>query len=156
MTESTRNREISLSSTVNGPKEMVFEAFSQVEHLSNWWGPNGFTTTTLSFDFRPGGVWDFIMHGPDGQDWPNWIQYLEIDQPDRLVFRHGEHSDDPESFLSTVTIVEHDGKSEITLRTLFNTSEQRDRAVEQIGAIEGGKQTLARLADFVGSRTPAR
>jgi uncharacterized protein YndB with AHSA1/START domain len=52
----------------DAPRALVFEAWTDPKHLSQWWGPNGFTTTTSSFDFRPGGVWRFVMHGPDGRD----------------------------------------------------------------------------------------
>ena len=50
-----------------------------------WWGPNGFTTTTRAFEFRPGGVWEFVMHGPDGVDYPNRIEWREIVPPERIV-----------------------------------------------------------------------
>ncbi|MCA9849813.1 MAG: SRPBCC domain-containing protein, partial [Dehalococcoidia bacterium] len=60
------DREIVISRLIEGPRPIVFRAYSDVEHLSQWWGPDGFTTSTHSFDFRVGGAWDFIMHGPDG------------------------------------------------------------------------------------------
>jgi uncharacterized protein YndB with AHSA1/START domain len=63
----TADREIVISRLVNAPPELVFEAFTAVRHLSQWWGPDGFSTTTRSFEFREGGEWDFVMHGPDCQ-----------------------------------------------------------------------------------------
>ena len=62
----TADREIVISRVIDAPRELVFEAFTEVRHLSRWWGPDGFTTTTKSFEFRVGGEWDFVMHGPDG------------------------------------------------------------------------------------------
>ena len=62
----TADREIVVSHVVDAPREIVFEAFTDIRHLSRWWGPDGFTTTTRSFEFRVGGEWDFMMHGPDG------------------------------------------------------------------------------------------
>jgi len=61
----TRDREIVVTRTIDGPRRLVFEAYTDARHLAQWWGPDGFTTTTRSFEFRPGGVWDFIMHAPD-------------------------------------------------------------------------------------------
>jgi len=61
----------------DAPRALVFEAFSDPIHLSQWWGPDGFSTTTQSFDFREGGVWRFVMHGPDGRDYQNRISYEE-------------------------------------------------------------------------------
>jgi uncharacterized protein YndB with AHSA1/START domain len=64
-------REIVVSRSIAGPRRLVFEAYTDARQLAQWWGPNGFTTTTHAFEFRPGGVWDFVMHGPDGTDYPN-------------------------------------------------------------------------------------
>ena len=72
------DREIVISRIISAPREVVFEAFTQIRHLSRWWGPDGFSTTTRSFEFRPGGVWDFVMHGPDGTDYQEWITWREI------------------------------------------------------------------------------
>src|SRR5271169_6582079 len=63
----TADREIVISRVISAPRELVFEAFTEVRHLSRWWGPEGFTTTTRAFEFRVGGEWDFVMHGPTGR-----------------------------------------------------------------------------------------
>ena len=76
--QAAADREIVVSRTIEGPRCLVFEAWSDIRHPSHWWGPDGFTTTTHSFEFRLGGVWDFIMHGPDGTDYPNRIEWREI------------------------------------------------------------------------------
>src|SRR5690554_978856 len=89
------DREIVISRIIAAPPEQVFEAFTEVAHLANWWGPDGFTTTTRAFEFRVGGVWDFVMHGPDGTDYPEWIAWTEITPPQRIALLHGEHPDDP-------------------------------------------------------------
>ena len=149
-TSATSDREIVVTRIIEGPRPLVFEAYTDPQHLAHWWGPNGFTTTTRTFEFRPGGVWDFVMHGPDGTDYPNWIEWREIDPPERLVFLHGERQDDPRSFVSTVTLVERDGATEVTMHAVFRTKAQRDEVVERYNAIEGGRQTLGRLALYVG------
>jgi uncharacterized protein YndB with AHSA1/START domain len=143
------DREIVISRTIEGPRRLVFAAFTDLRHLSQWWGPNGFTTTTRSFEFRPGGVWDFTMHGPDGTDYPNRIEWREIAPPERVVYLHGESEHDPEAFVSTVTFVDQGNVTDVTMRAVFKTKEQRDEAVERYGAIEGGNQTLGRLAAYV-------
>lgn len=145
----TAEREIVISRVIEGSRRLVFEAYTDSEHLARWWGPSGFTTTTHAFQFRPGGVWDFTMHGPDGTDYPNHIEWLEIEPPERIVMRHGSGPGDPDAFTSTVTLVERGGVTELTLRTVFNTKEQRDEAVDRFGAIEGGRQTLAALDAYV-------
>jgi uncharacterized protein YndB with AHSA1/START domain len=143
------DREIVTSRTIRGPRRLVFEAYTAAEHLAQWWGPNGFSVETRSFEFRPGGEWEFDMHGPDGVSYPSWIRWREIVPPERIVFLYGDRPDDPDAFLSTVTLVERDGVTELTMRALFNTKEQRDEVVEKYGAIERGQETLGRLAAYV-------
>src|ERR1700756_247707 len=77
----------------DAPRELVFKVWSDPKHLTQWWGPNGFTTTTSRFDMRPGGVWRFVMHGPDGRDYQNRITYEEVVPPERVVYRHGGNDD---------------------------------------------------------------
>ena len=145
----TADREIVISRVIDAPRELVFEAFTEVRHLSQWWGPEGFTTTTRSFTFRVGGVWDFVMHGPDGTDYQEWITWTEIVPPERIALLHGESRDDPNAFSSFLTFMPEGEATRIEMRTVFPTREQRDEAVERYHAIEGAQQTLGNLAAYV-------
>ena len=152
--QSTRaDREIVISRVIGAPRELVFEAFTEVRHLSRWWGPEGFTTTTRSFEFRVGGAWDFVMHGPDGTDYQEWITYREIVPPERIARLHGESRDDPNAFESTLAFAPDGIATRIVMRTMFPTRELRDEAVEKYHAIEGGEQTLRNLAAYVAELT---
>jgi uncharacterized protein YndB with AHSA1/START domain len=146
------DRELMVSRLIEGPREAVFEAFTDVRHLSQWWGPKGFTTTTRTFEFSEGGVWEFTMHGPDGSDYANWIQWMEIRAPEVIVLRHGEGPDDPEQFSSTFFFEDRTDGTRVTLRSEFKTKVLRDRAAEEYGAIEGANQTLDSLATYVAGR----
>jgi uncharacterized protein YndB with AHSA1/START domain len=148
-TSATADREVVISRVIDAPRELVFEAFTEVRHLSQWWGPEGFTTTTRSFEFRVGGVWDFVMHGPDGTDYPEWISWAEIAPPERIALLHGESHDDPNAFESVLTFEPEDAATRIEMHTVFRTKELRDEAVEKYHAIEGGQQTLGNLAAYV-------
>src|SRR5262249_12728990 len=143
------DREIVISRVIGAPRELVFEAFTEVQHLSQWWGPEGFTTTTRAFDFRVGGAWDFVMHGPDGTDYQEWISYSEITPPSRIALLHGESRDDPNAFESVITFTADDAGTRVEMRTVFPTKELRDDAVEKYHAIEGGRQTLDNLANHL-------
>ena len=145
----TADREIVISRVVSAPRELVFEAFTQVRHLSQWWGPDGFTTTTRAFEFRVGGEWDFLMQGPDGTDYQEWISWTEIAPPERIALRHGEFRGDPNAFESVLTLAPEGAATRIEMSTLFPTRELRDEAVEKYHAIEGGQQTLGNLAAYV-------
>jgi uncharacterized protein YndB with AHSA1/START domain len=148
-TQTTADREIVISRRIDAPRELVCEAFTEVRHLSQWWGPEGFTTTTRSFKFCVGGEWVFVMHGPDGTDYREWITWTEITPPERLALLHGEVRDDPNAFTSVLTFQTDGAATLIEMRTVFPTKEARDVAVEKYHAIEGGQQTLSNLADYV-------
>jgi uncharacterized protein YndB with AHSA1/START domain len=150
----TADREIVMSRVISAPQALVFEAFTQVRHLSRWWGPEGFSTTTRSFEFRVGGAWDFVMHGPDGTDYQEWITWREIVPPERITMLHGESRDDPKAFESVLTFEPAGDETRIVMRTVFPTKELRDEAVEKYHAIEGGEQTLHNLAVYVAELTP--
>ena len=152
----TADREIVISRVINAPPELVFEAFSEVRHLSRWWGPEGFTTTTRAFEFRVGGEWEFVMHGPDGTDYQEWISWTEITPPGRIALLHGESRGDPNAFESVLTFQAAGVATRIEMRTLFPTKELRDEAAEKYHAVEGGQQTLANLAAYVGEMTRER
>ena|SRR5690242_19835475 len=145
----TVDREIVISRIIDAPRELVFEAFAEVRHLSRWWGPEGFTTTTRSFEFREGGEWDFVLHGPDGTDYSEWIRWLRIAPPERIVLLDGESRDYPNAFESIVTFALEEAATRIEMRTVFPTKELRDEAAERYHAIEGGTQTLRSLAAYV-------
>jgi uncharacterized protein YndB with AHSA1/START domain len=145
----TADRETVISRVIEAPRELVFEAFTEVRRLSQWWGPEGFTTTTRSFEFEVGGVWDFVMHGPDGTDYQEWISWTGIVPPEEITMLHGESGDDPNSFESILTFAADGEATRIEMRTVFRTKELRDEAVEKYHAIEGGQQTLSNLAAYV-------
>ena len=70
------------------PPEKIFSSFSNSEKLSRWWGPLGFTNTFHQFQFRPGGKWSFVMHGPDGRNYPNESKFIEIIPNEKVIIRH--------------------------------------------------------------------
>ena len=136
---------------LNAPREIVFAAWTDPNQLSQWWGPDGFTTTTSAFDMRVGGVWRFVMHGPDGRDYENRITFDEIVKPELIRYHHGGGEDvEPVQFHTTVTFEDLGRRrTRITLHAVFPSAAERDRVVKDYGADKGAVQTLARLADYV-------
>ncbi|HEY2279088.1 MAG TPA: SRPBCC family protein [Streptosporangiaceae bacterium] len=151
--QATADREIVISRVIDAPRTLVFEAFTRVRHLSRWWGPEGFTTTTRSFEFCVGGAWDFVMHGPDGTDYQEWITWREIVPPERIALWHGESRDDPNAFESVLAFEPAGQQTRVVMRAVFPTKELRDEAAEKYHAIEGGEQTLRNLAAYVAELT---
>ena len=145
------DREIVLTRIFDAPPETVFAVWTDPKHLPHWYGPNGFTTTIKEIDVRPGGIWRLVMRGPDGVDYHNRIVFLEVDKPDRLVYKHQPEKDDESgNHEVTVTFAPEPGmKTKLTLRMLFPSAADREYVVTRHGAIEGGKQTLGRLASHL-------
>ena len=115
----TDPRSIIASRLLDAPCELVFLAFTEPRYLAQWWGPNGFTTTTHSFDFRPGGVWRFVMHGPDRRDYQNRITYEEIVRPERIAYRHDGGDDvEPVQFTQTLTFEDQRPHAAYMARTI--------------------------------------
>jgi uncharacterized protein YndB with AHSA1/START domain len=144
------DREIVLSRVFEAPRELVFAAWTKEEHLTQWFGPKGFTTKTHECDVRIGGRWRFDMIAPDGKVWDNRVVFLEIDAPNGLVFDHGSDKDDCERrFRVTITFDEQsDKKTVVTMRQLHPTKAHRDAGIA-FGAVEIGYTTLDKLAEHL-------
>lgn len=149
----TADREIVIVRSFNAPRELVFEAWTNPKHVINWWGPTGFTNTIHEMDVKPGGVWRFIMHGPDGTDYPNKILFKEVIKPSLLTYTHGwdieNSNDDPRTFEVTVIFEAKGTKTELTMRMVFKSKEVRNDVVEKYGAIEGNRQTMDKLEVYL-------
>src|SRR5688572_5404006 len=149
------SNEIRLTRVYDAPLQSVWEAWTVPEEIAQWWGPRGFTLTTHSRDLRVGGHWHYTMHGPDGTDYENTTQYLEVEPQARLVYDHGGHLDRPPLFRVTVLFTEQDGRTRLELNFAFATPEI---ATEMRGFIRkaGGESTWDRLAEHVGKRCNGR
>ena len=86
--EASADGEIVSTRVFDAPREVVFRAFTDPALLARWWGPKGFTNTFHEFDPRPGGAWRFVMHGPDGTDYPMTKDFVEVVPPERIVLQH--------------------------------------------------------------------
>ena len=153
----TTNRELSITRLLNAPPELVWEVWTKPEHITNWWGPVGFSTTTHEMNIKPGGVWRFMMHGPDGKRYPNKIVFIEVVKPELLVYKHsGEDHTEDVRFHVTVTFERQGNKTKLTMRSLFESPEELERVIREYGAKEGMQQTINRLEEYVESRQPAQ
>lgn len=120
--------------------EAVFEAIREPERLAQWWGPEGFRNTFHTFEFRPGGAWLFTMHGPDGTDYPNQSEFLEI-VPNALV--RIKHLNLPHFELS-ISLESTAGGTLVTWVGLFENREFAENAREFLES--ANEQNLDRLS----------
>lgn len=140
-------RSVEISRLIKAPRELVWKAMTEPEHQNQWWGPDGFHNEDMKMDFRVGGEWSFIMIGPDGTRFPNHAVFKEITPPSRWVFDHGDGQ--RVWFESTVTLEEKSDGTLVTIIHVFPDKASRDEVVEKYGAIEGGKQHLAKLEKYL-------
>jgi uncharacterized protein YndB with AHSA1/START domain len=150
--EGTGDREMVIARDFDAPRELIWEVWTNPKHVANWWGPRGFSTTTETMDVRPGGIWKHTMRGADGAEYPNHSVFIEVVKPARIVYSHGGEKKGGPSvrFESTWTFDELEpGRTRVTLRGVFPTAKERDFVVKEFGAIEGGKQTLERLGEYL-------
>jgi uncharacterized protein YndB with AHSA1/START domain len=140
---SASDRELVTSRVINAPRELVFKAFAEPTHLAEWWGPNGFTNTIHEFNLRPGGAWRFVMHGPDGVNYPNESIFVEVAAPECVVFKHVSRP----QFEMTITFTKEGNNTVVGWRQVFNTAAECQGIAKF--AVEANEQNLDRLASQV-------
>lgn len=137
----TPDCEIVTTRTFNAPKEILFSAWSNPNHLKNWWGPNGFSNTFTEFDFREGGKWDFIMHGPDKGNYHNQVEFVKIDPPNLIAWKR--HS--KPLFNVLFTFEETNGKTKVIFKMIFDTPEECNKLKPYV--VDKNEENFDRLED---------
>jgi uncharacterized protein YndB with AHSA1/START domain len=141
MNETTLDRECRHTRFIEASPDRVFRAFAAPDRLARWWGPDGFSSTFDLFEFRPGGRWRFVMHGPDGTDYPNQSIFREVVPGERIVIEHlgGVHH-----FVLTITLESVERGTRVGWRQVFDTAEHRDEVLPFVEP--ANEQNLDRLA----------
>ncbi|NQD36794.1 hypothetical protein HPT27_07125 [Permianibacter sp. IMCC34836] len=146
--------EVVITRLLNAPRELVFKAWTEPQHVMQWWGPTGFQNTDCQLDLREGGAFALHMTGPDGISYPCLGHYEEISPPERLVLigeaddRHACGAGLPPRARITVTLVDFHGRTELTIHTRFESATGKQAAVA-MGYRTGWEGAFARLADYL-------
>ena len=144
--EKTESREMRITRTFKAPIDLMWEVWTNPEHIVNWWGPNGFTNTISKMDFQEGGEWKFTMHGPDGTNYPNRSIFKEIIPFKKIVFEHFN----PHFITIVLFDPSADGEeTQIDWTLLFDTVEMREVVIKAQKADEGQKQNMERLEKYL-------
>lgn len=114
----TPESEIVSTRNFDAPRELVYKAWADPAHLKNWWGPNGFTNI---FDFRVGGRWSFMMHGPDKGNYPNECEFIKIEVPSLIAWKR--HSKPHFQVLTTFDEIT-ENETQVVFKMLFNSPEE--------------------------------
>ena len=142
--EKTETKELRITRTFKAPISLMWEVWTNPEHIVNWWGPNGFTNTIHKMDLQEGGEWNLTMHGPDGTNYPNRSIFREIIPFRKIVF---EHFNPP--FITTVLFESKGEETQMDWTMLFDTAEMREIVVKAHKADEGLKQNVERLEKYL-------
>ena len=145
------DRDLVMTRVFDAPRELVFSAWTEPQHVSNWFGPRGWTMPTCQIDRRPGGAWRFVLRGPDGAEMGMSGVYQEITPPERLVSTES-FDDYPGESLNTMVLTEQDGRTTMTTTVRYESREVRD-AVLASGMEAGAGETLDRLAEHLVTLT---
>jgi len=138
----------------NAPRTLMFQVFTRPEHLKRWWAPQPYTLPVCTIDLRPGGIWHYCMHSPEGQN--SWARsvYREIVPPEKLVYTStfaDEHANPIEGIpehLTTVIFTEEVGKTRVTTRVQFTSAAALKVAVD-MGMLQGMSMTWDYLVGYV-------
>ena len=155
MVTRSKENEISVTRIYDAPVKLVWDAWADSKQVAQWWGPRGFTITTQSKDLKVGGQWIFLMHGPGGVDYPNRIQYLEVEKHARLVYDHGSNDDKPPMFRVTVQFSDVNGKTKMEMSMAWPTAQAAAEAKKFI-KLAGGYSTWDRLAEYLTFESSGR
>ena len=146
-------RTLELTRTYQAPVELIWKVLTTPEYIKVWWGPEGFTNTIRTMDVRPGGIWDFTMHGPDGSDFINYYHYLEVKPLEKLVMEHRQHP----KFQIVVQLFPEDNGTRVVWQNIFDSVPTKEETIRAFKADVGLVQNLERLGQFIDqSLTPSR
>ena len=151
MESNTKDREISITRTLNAPIDLVWETWTDPEHIAQWWGPNGFTNTITKMELRPGGEWLLVMHGPDGTDYKNKSIFKEIIPHKKIVFDHIAPN-----FTATIEFEAQGDSTVLKWHMLFETKELFIQVVKTFKADEGLKQNVEKWQAYLAGMKKAR
>ena len=143
--QSSAGRELMVTCRLNAPRELVWEMWTNPEHIKHWWGPTGYTNTIYKMDVKEGGEWDFTMHGPDGTDYRNTHVFMKLVKNEKIVLQHATAP----KFKMEVWMTPQGDKTLLTIRSQFESVEQLKKVIEVFKADVGLKQNVDKLEQYI-------
>ena len=142
------DREISMTRVFDAPRELVYQAHTDPNHIAQWWGPRRLTTTIDTLDVRPGGAWRFVQRDQEGNEYAFRGEFREVVPPERLVFTFEFEGMPGHILQQTITFEEDNGKTTVSSTALFASAEDRDGMLES-GMESGATESWDRLAELL-------
>ena len=147
-------QELVLERQFAAPRTLMFQLFTQPEHLKRWWAPQPFTIPVCTIDLRPGGIWHYCLRSPERQD--HWARsvYNEIVPPEKLIYtstladEQAKPIEGLPEHLTTVIFIEEAGKTRVTARVQFTNAAALSVAIN-MGMLQGLSMTWNYLGGYV-------
>ncbi|MBL4709938.1 MAG: SRPBCC domain-containing protein [Flavobacteriales bacterium] len=141
------NKTVTIKRTLKAPIKLVWEAWTQADHIAQWWGPKGMNTKVIEHDFKVGGQWKYSMEMPDGNEFISDGVYLEIEEFKKISsianFRPMTEGVEIQS------LFEEDGDQTILTFNIIHPTEEYRIQQEKMGILNGWGSVLDRLGFFV-------
>lgn len=132
----------------NAPRDLVFKVMTDPTLIPQWWGPRSYTTTVDKMDVRMGGIWRFVQHDAEGNEYAFRGVYHQVQTPERTVSTFEWEGMAGHIVMETLTLEERDGKTLITNSSVFQSVEDRDGML-QSGMEEGGAESWDQLEELL-------
>ena len=143
--DSTKDRELKFSRLLNARIELVWEIWTDPEHIKLWWGPDGFTNTIKKMDMKPGGEWLLIMRGPDGTDYDIKAVFKEVVRYKKIEYEKFTNF----KCIATIEFEARGEKTYLEWRMLFESREYLAQVAKAYGVDPGLTQTAERLINYL-------
>jgi len=147
-------KEVTITRLFDAPRELVYDVWTDEQHIASWFGPRSFTNPVVEMDVRPGGRLIIHMQGPDGSVFPSIGTFTDVTPPERLAFTSAAYAGVGGPFLledqTTITFTERDGKTELTLHAVVTRS--TPEAADALAGMEAGwSESFDKLADHLAA-----
>jgi uncharacterized protein YndB with AHSA1/START domain len=153
------DQEIVMERQFRAPQTLMFQVFTESEHLMRWWVPQPYTLPVCTVDLRPGGIWHYCLRSPEGQVQCARSVYREVVPPEKLVYTTtfaDEYANPIEGMpehLTTLIFTEEAGKTKVTARVQFSSAEALKVAID-LGMPHGMRMTWDYLIEYVQELQP--
>jgi uncharacterized protein YndB with AHSA1/START domain len=142
-------RELVFSRVLDAPLDLVWEIWTNPEHIARWWGPAGFTNTIRKMEVRTGGEWDLTMRGPDGTDYAIRCVFTEVIPQKKLVYQQFANF----RCIATIEFERRGKKTFLSWQMLFESKEYLIEVAREFGVKDGFGQNVERLLDYLVQQT---
>lgn len=148
---------LTITREFDAPRDLVWKAWTEPEHISQWFGPEGFSTRIDEYELKSGGRFTYVMIGPDGKEYPGTSLFKEVTPKDRIVATDefgddmkAENPDLPAGMIVTETFEDLGSKTKVTI-SIEHLSAADKKKHEDMGVVAGWNSSLDKFERHLAS-----